>query len=282
MCQWWHGCRVMILIRTTEFTQSTADLVRTLTEASGRDVAILADERTRRVDTGNVAKVSLTDKACQEIGLFTPDDFAWRCGDYGFYLARRQFPDVESFWIVENDVMISVPELFFRWTDAQPQIDLLAAYLKPANSDWWWYGSAASRDAIPHRCLFPLVRLSSVAIDHLERKRVAHSRRLLKRLLWPNDEIFVATTLAHARLKFSDLNSFSADLYDESSYAFDLVLDGDRFTPPANVPRLYHSVLRGQALKAKLERVCNFSRPKPLRERLIRKAVPRLNCLLKW
>lgn len=272
----------MILIRTTAFDQTTADFASTLSKASGREAAILVDERAKTVDTGTFAKVSITVNVCRDIGLFTPDDFTWRCGDYGFYLARRRFPDIQSFWIIETDVLVSGPELFFRCMDAHPHIDLLAANLTPAGLDWWWYGSATSRNATQFRCLFPVVRLSVPAIDYLERTRVAHSRQWRRRVLWPNDEIFVATSLIHAGFTTADLNEFGRQVYDTSSYSYDTVIDGESLNPPPAMPFLYHSVLCGEAARRKGERVRNFSQPLPWRQRAIRKGIPKINSLLRW
>jgi hypothetical protein len=273
---------VMILFRTTSFDGRSAAFLDELATATVRPIVILADERRAPVDTGSFPKVSLTDEACQSIGLFTPKDFAWRCGDYGFYLARRQFPEVKSFWMVESDVRIGNPRDFFALADRSEEPDLLAARLAPADPSWWWHPTVSAADARPYRCFFPLVRLSSRAICVLERKRVRHSQQIARRILWPNDEAFVATTIVQAGLSSSDLKSLNKSLYDDQSFSYEHPIKAENFVSDSAGPKLYHPVLWGDDYADKVRRLKVGLAPKGLAERAIRNTVPVLNSIRPW
>src|ERR1700734_2853839 len=141
----------MILVRTTTLDPETLSFGETLGEASGRPVAFRVDERRGPVASARAApKLSLTDPACKRLGLFCPPDFAWRCGDYGLYLARAAHPNVAYFWMIENDVRVVGGQLerFFAFFDAL-DTDLLAGQLQPATQDRYWSHHASSKDSEP-------------------------------------------------------------------------------------------------------------------------------------
>ena len=273
----------MILVRTTRIDDQVRTLADRLNIASGQIVAMLVDERQAPVPT-ELPKVSLTDAACAKLGLHTPNDFAWRCGDYGFYLARQQFPDEVHYWMIEYDVAISGDAAqFFATCDAHPHVDMLAADVRPATRDWWWRASVAASDARPYRCFFPVVRLSARAVDTLAAKRRDHSRRLLRRLLWPNDESFAATAAMAAGLSIADVNDLGERFYEGDTYSYTNVIDGSRFMPEGAAPRLHHPVLFGDDLARKLRRLKDdHSAPTPLPERVYRKIIATANGAMRW
>lgn len=246
----------MILLRTQEIDNRLEAFAQTLEALSGQMVVYLVDERKGPVEAGARGKVSLTRERCAALGLYCPSDFAWRCGDYGFYLAREQFVDVTHFWMIESDVRIAGrnPRAFFEKFSFADH-DLLCGHLDEAGKDWTWRKAARSRDAQAHMCFFPVVRLSANAIDVLLAKRRAHSRRWSRRALWPNDEVFVGTTLFAAGCRLADLNAGSPAVYEAEEFTFAAVRDGD---VPLDIERevaLLHPVLFGTALERKLQRL---------------------------
>jgi hypothetical protein len=78
-----------------------------LAAASGQEVAFILDGRHPVKTFTPRPKIMLTADACSVLGLYCPSDFGWRCGDYGVYLARQRLPDVEHFWLVEDDIRIA-------------------------------------------------------------------------------------------------------------------------------------------------------------------------------
>ncbi len=218
-------------------------------------VAVAVDETAGVVDVGEHRKISVTAAACRELGLHCPDDFAWRNGDYNLYLARKAFPAARYFWMVEPDVEHSFAsfEQFVALFDRMPDIDLLTSHLLPADREWYWQRTIKDGPVSVHRCFFPLIRISSRAIDLCLKQRQKDRRSLYSRLFWPNDEALVATTVIRAGLKVADLNGAGAPVYTEDSFGYE-PLDGDdgwfRRTPN----QVYHPVLYGDAYRARLAR----------------------------
>lgn len=273
----------MILLRTTGIDERALQFADRLESASNLPVAFLFDGRGgSSLDTSRL-QVALKEQDCSALGLFCPPDFAWRCGDYGFYIARKRFPDAASYWMIEYDVRFGggKPEEFFSFFAEQTSVDLLAAYFQPVErSYWYWEGFARSRDHRPYRCLFPLVRLSPRAVDALLSKRVKHSRQLLRRNLWPNDESFVATTLANGDFTCRDLNDFGQTFYDEQTFSFERPIRGELFAPGHSGIMIYHPVLFGDSYSHKLAALESYKRRQrdPLQMTVARK----LSRYTKW
>lgn len=273
----------MILLRTSRVDATIEALADQFERASGEPVALLVDER------GGVAKterrkISLTRAACKALGLYLPPDFAWSCGDYGFYLARAQFPDETHFWMIEHDVRISgdAARFFAAWR-ARAKVDFVAAQIGPADSDWWWRPTVTAADAAPRRCFFPVVRLSARAIDLLGAKRRQHARRPFRRALWPNDEGFAATTAAAAGLTMADLNDAGERFYDAETFSYTNIIDGAHVAERQTGARLLHPVLAGDDLARKRERMqAETTKTLPLHERACRKLARLANGASKW
>ena len=270
----------MILIRATRLDERTVRFADELGAASGLAVACILDER-HGVQASPFPKVSVTAAACQALGLHCPDDFAWRCGDYGYYLARRQFPDVPMFWMIEYDVRFSgrSPKPFFDFFARFADVDFIAAHFEPASPRWGWYRYAGGRGVEPYRCLFPLTRLSAAAADRLLAKRVAHSRQPWRRFMWPNDESFVATSVHHWGLPSGDINGFGRTFYDPASFSFLNAIDGDSLDD--RELRIYHPVAFGEAYARKVAELRRTEEPEPFSKRL-RKFVGRLLRFCPW
>jgi hypothetical protein len=241
----------VILIRATTLTERTAGLADELARASGLQVGFLLDGRHPvNVETTRPI-VSLTEAACTAHGLLCPPDFAWRCGDYGLYLARSQFPEVSHFWLIEYDVRLAggPAEDFFAAFLRTHEVDFLAAHLRPAEADWDWFAHASGRGVRPHRCLFTVVRLSARALDFLLEGRRRQGQMRQRRKVWPNDEAFVATSLANADFVCRDFNSFGHVFYTPQTNSTTGRFDGDNFHPPPEGVRIYHPVLFGEAFR---------------------------------
>ncbi|MCV0383636.1 MAG: hypothetical protein K5799_09270 [Erythrobacter sp.] len=249
----------MILIRTQHVDRRLHAFSQELAGWSGMAVAFVVDERKGAVAIpGGAAKVSLTETACRDLGLYCPPDFAWRCGDYGLYLARQAFPDRERFWLIESDVRIAgaAPGRFFSVFE-HDAADLLSSYMEPATPDWFWYRAAANRDLGVHKCFFPVCRFSAAAIDRMLTVRQLHGKSWARRHFWPNDEAFVATTLIGENWAHADLNAVGETVYDPAEFHFESVFDGDSDLPTDGPPRLFHPVLFSPALEAKRARLAS-------------------------
>lgn len=224
----------MILLRTTWLDDAIFALMTEWQSRSGVPVAALVDNRRNPPLAPLSNLVPLNDSTFAATGLFCPSDVGWRCGDYGLYVARSQFPDVEHFWLVEDNIRIDgdVPR-FFHFFDERKCVDFLAARLRPADWDYYWWPNAQGRGIIPHRCQFGLIRISAKSLDFLYTKRLDQSSRWNRRLIWPNDEAFVATTLCNSEFSCADLNSFGESFYSDESYRLigDQTLRGECSNP---------------------------------------------------
>ena len=263
----------MILLRTHVFGDRERAMIRRLESVPGHRIAVAADETRGPLDVGRSAKVSVTRAACRRLGLRCTRDFTWRNGDYALYLARRQFPDERFFWLIEPDVdhsFASEAALFERLA-ANEDADLLAPYLSAPVADWWWGQTARPHPTGTRRALFCFVGVSARALDLCLRERRRGRWRLRDRLLWPNDEAFVATEVIHAGLRAIDLNDLGAPLYDRETFGYDVPLDGDAGAFRAVRDRLFHSVLYGEAYRKRMKRVSAPPRRWPLHERARRK-----------
>ncbi len=246
-----------LLIRTTELDDRVLAFADELAAASGYAVAFVVDERKGPVPARGRETLGLTRAGCRALGLFCPADFTWKCGDYGYYLARLRYPDASLFWLIEYDVRFVGPDLpsFFARFDALDDVDLLATDLRPSDNGWYWTDTVRGRGVTPYRCLFPVTRLSVRAVDAALAKRVEQSRRPLRRLLWPNDEAHVATALANGGFMCRDFNDFGRPLYTPETFSFHTPIDGDRLAPVDDTLRMHHPVLFGEAFQRKVKRL---------------------------
>ena len=277
----------MIVVRTDRVDAKLEAFAAELESLSGLPTLFLVDESLGEIDSGGRAKISLTPQACKSLGLYCPKDFAWRCGDYGFYLARTQYPEATNIWMIENDVRLAgtTPKALFEKFDSI-SVDLVTSYLHPAEREWPWRKALKACDARPFRCFFPVVRLSAQAVDLLLEKRRAHSGQWSRRWLWPNDEGFVATTLVNAGTSFMDLNDGEPKIYRPDQFSFAPALDGSLPIESAAPVALFHPVLEGDALLRKRKRLqvrAHRRRNLTWFRRRVREAVlRRLNKQVRW
>jgi len=253
----------MILLRTQQIDPQLAEFADQLAEWSGLPVSYLVDERAGAVAvSGRHGKISLTPESCAALGLYCPPDFAWRCGDYGFYLARKLHPQISQFWMVESDVRIigHRPAAFFEAFASDPA-DLVASYVEPAPDSWPWSRALKCRDRKVFKCFFPVVRLSAKAIDEMHAARRRHARRFSRRAFWANDEGFVATSVIGSGGSWSDLNREGRRFYNEMEFSFDKIIDGDHLPQPSADARLFHPVLSGEAMRLKRQRLAERLQP---------------------
>ena len=241
----------MILVRCTTPDPEIRRWAQALSAASSLPAVFVVDERRGPVDLPPDLKIGLTQLLVEALGLYAPADFAWRCGDYGFYAARQRFPNVARFWLIEHDVRIARDRDFFDALTAADD-DLLAARLESADDNWYWSAFTRARDVRPWRCLFPVVRVSAPLVDHLYRVRRAHSRQFDRRLVWPNDESFTATTAVAGGFRCADFNARLPDAWRADEFTYDTPIRARDFDPARFAGHLVHPVLSEEAYARKL------------------------------
>ncbi|MGI4730532.1 MAG: hypothetical protein ACRYFW_02145 [Janthinobacterium lividum] len=267
----------MILLRTTRVGDRERRFADDLAESSGFPVTYLVDGRRGPVPEESRPLIAVTDEGCARLGLPLVDYYAWRCGDYGLYLARERFPDADFFWLIEGDVRFSrFPATAFFDVMARSDADLLAGYLEPARPDWFWYQHGRGRDVTPYRCLYSTLRASVPLIDTMYQKRARHGRSLARRSLWSNDEVFTATTAVNGDFVALDFNDLDGPWYAPEYYEYKVTLDGDALPDTGERPQLLHSVRYGadlarRAINPPLDQAWHFKGRRKVSRQLIRR-----------
>ncbi len=264
----------LVLLRTHRFDAQAAALAERLCTETDFRVAVVADESRGVVDCGPLPKLSMTEASCRALGLHWQADIGWRCGDYGFYLARAALPAATRVWLIEHDVLLRFDKLadFFGPFDDEPA-DALLCQFRPAHADWYWYHGMRMRRSEVFRCLFPIVRLTDGAIDRLFAARQEASRSVALKFEWPNDEAFVATEAMAAGLACKDLNDCGRVVYDDLSMSYHRPIDGDALTRLPMDGKIYHPVLFGAALAAKQRALQRQEGRDSLRARVTRRVM---------
>jgi hypothetical protein len=245
-----------ILVRTHYADDQVRGFIASLAETSAHPVYALVDESRSAIDFGATPKIALTAGLPAELGLYgEAPKLYWRCGDYGLYAARRALPEVARFWLIEPDVRLNLdrPGQFFERFAADPA-DLIVSHLRPAEPGWDW-GKTIDDGGPVWRCLFPLLRISAGALDHmLDARREAGARFAAggrDPQFWPNDEVFTATTLMRAGLTGRDLNA-EGQVYDPDSFGFWWPLSDRQVREQGREGFAYHPVLNGDRYFQKL------------------------------
>lgn len=251
----------VVLIRSQYFEPAVDRLAHRLSEETGYAVCCVLDERNGATQaSAGIAKIGLTDARIDELGVYRAIDYPWRCGDYPFYLARRSFPSARWFWQIESDVLINFSDAgaFFARFAQDTNIDLLTSYLSKAPPHWGWSRTMAPFLSRVLRCFFPVIRLSAPAIDHLLMRRRELSGFLQQHhgdnstANWPNDEVFVASTLGNGGWLCADLNSHGT-VYTEAGFGYYRAFSEQALKERDDL--LYHPVLRGAAFLRRV-RMC--------------------------
>lgn len=267
----------MILFRTHKFGAEARAFYEQLRAESGLEVVCLVDETRSPVDVSPFPKVSLTRDAFRSHGLLVTSDAAWRCGDYGLYLAMHERPNIEFFWLIEYDVRIKIDgplSKFFLAFDAS-RADLIAPMLTERDPSWWWTPAMQVRNEPVWGCLFPVLRVSSSLLRVAYSARQRQARSPIYRLFWPNDESFLATTAARNSFKMEDLNEFK-HWYSSQTFSFEQPWSGESLSRARPDDLIYHPVLYDEELVKKLGKVAKPSTFSEVMRRRLRKLLRRV------
>ncbi len=232
-----------------------------LRSETGRRVVVVADEQNGSLDIPDIFEVMHTNS--ETLGLYSPEDAAWRCGDYCLYRTFVNFPGFDNYWLIEYDVVINSNNLlnFFNGTAASKSADLITAWFVESSIEWQWHSTISPFSKRVFNCMLQLSRFSNSAL-----KRLFERRKLLSALYiregfpanrWPNDEAFVGAVIGSGNfevVRFAD----HAPLYDTT--------DTFTFTRPTSArwierqlfnDSIYHPVSSGEVF---YQRVLAFFR----------------------
>lgn len=275
-----------LLIRARNAKPATLHLAATMERLSGCEAVLVLDERAGEQPCEGFPKIGLNEPSVTGLGLYCPPDFAWRCGDYGLYQAANRFPDAPWFWLIEDDVRLlgAEPAEFFRFFADLTEVDFLAGGFRGAEPDWYWRVNCGGRDVRPFRCFFPVTRYSQRAMRLLLETRRSQSRSLLRRRLWPNDEGFVATTMANSALRCADINGFGRTFYQDETFAYrdaEAAILDDLKQGELGDARLVHPVRPESELRARSNAIVRQD-TRTFRSRLERRLIAAAVSALPW
>jgi hypothetical protein len=212
----------LLIVRTHRADKASLDAFDRYRSVGNFDVTFCCDEREREVDTGGRAKIGFSDATLAGLGLFPHPHSGWRCGDYFYYVARKNFGQYRYYWMIEPDVWIHTQDLdafFAQFRDNQS--DLLATKFGPRDWKWGWYGTVSPHYKQVYGCVFPISRLSGAAIDFCFNARKTATASMVPEDFrsWPNDEAFVANELVNAGFHCEDLNAPERTVYNLKTFA---------------------------------------------------------------
>ena len=245
----------IILLRTHRFGPREDAFLARLTQDSGWPAYVLADETRARLPVGDWPKISFSFESVRSLGLHWVDDAAWRCGDYGFYLARAAVPQATRFWLIEPDVRAGLPGYATLLADLDAvDADFLAPGLQASERSHFWYPTMRWRSPIVQRCHFAFCALRAGAADIALQERRDLARYWPARIFWPNDETFLASTLARRGARMADLDACGYRVWTPDSFGFFEPQHGESLPMDG---LLHHPVLWGADYEAKAARVKN-------------------------
>lgn len=190
--------RLLVGIRTNKWDFQTFYLA-SYYRSFGLAVVAVVDETQSEVNTGVFPKISMTKAWLQDNHLRIDEPrLGWLCGDYFFYVMRKNYPDYDGYWLVEDDALIihdKLKELLFRCFE-QPT-DFMAMRFNKKSSSWRWTDSVKSLLKVKEveGCMFPMVFASGRFCDKALESRQQLSEKFSNckdlGLLYPNDESFM-------------------------------------------------------------------------------------------
>lgn len=175
----------------------------------------------------------------------------WYNCDYRFYYVKKFLPDFDYYWQFEYDIFCNGPsyQTFFDKYSPQTQDFLILNFRKEQiDGSWWWSKNIGwlYKYSPVYGSLFPIVRLTSAAIDYLYNQRIKQKQlyqniKDAKTNNWPFCELFVPTELVN--------HGFTVFRLEEPQITWDKEYDLNEnrlFEHPDNL--LYHPV-KGQFIE---------------------------------
>ena len=247
--------KVAVLIRTHFYNEALRNLALRITQEAEVEVLFAVDERSQEVSLPDgFKKISLNNRIIEEMAILNVPDSGWRCGDYFLYAARRLHPEYDFFWMIEPDVYLNFQNLseFFGLFELESIVDIIAAEISVPEENWFWrFGMNQLGYTDVMRCFYPLIRISSRAIDYLYecRKSMTEKFKLKSDVLsahhWPNDESVTITFLKEGGFIFKDINDFGVKLYDSKNFRFGWPFSASEVKKYPIDNLLYHPVVAG-------------------------------------
>ena len=212
------------VIRTHKFTEREKLLYEYASKYFGESNTFIACNTSKKniIIPDKYNKVIFNEtKILNDIGLFWHPDWSWRCGDYCYYALYNSLDKYEYIWLCEPDVYFCNDNSidFFKAFENNNN-DFLALRYGKARENSYFFPTSKVLEGVPMICLFGFTRIKTSVIKTLLEKRVELSLSFLNKKFppnqYPNDEIFVSTTLKRMNYnisKIEDYTSFDTRLF---------------------------------------------------------------------
>lgn len=242
-----------IIIRSHYANTQVLELVEVLRRVRPAELVLFTggDSPLAGVD---IPQILLGQELTDKLGILSPPDVGWRCGDYAFYGAYDREPSYDFYWLVEGDVYFSFEDVntFFDHFERRTE-DMLARRVGERTADWsWWYSTMKPYFDRVYGCNYPVVRLSNRAVRFLAQQRrlrtIEHMAASRAATEWPNDEAFTATELIGAGFACADLNACGTDVYTPATSSFGRLHPYAALKDGPNTELFYSSAFSGDRL----------------------------------
>jgi len=182
--------KTLVAIRTHNWGADAQRLCDRLLPALGDRLVVVFHNR--KGQSLPVPGIDIADGWPAGQGLFEPEDWGWRCGDYFLYALRQARPDADFYWLIEPDVhFTSDPAPFFAAFEAVTA-DLMGSDIAPFHERMRFARTLEGKALL--RATFALTRMSGRLIDRLFLARQDQGRAATSARFYPNDELFSYTT----------------------------------------------------------------------------------------
>ena len=204
--------RIRIFIRTHYMDDTIAELFDLWSQVLPGQVAILMDETSRVIDTGDLPKISFDLKALQRQGLPSRPEkrTAWFCGDYVMAALEPHLDPQDFALVVEGDAVPMLHDIqAWRETLARlSQGDIALTNFGLRQESWRWKRNL-ERLYTPDEvigCLIVAFGFTRATANLLTRRRLAIAADLAagRHDQWPHCEAFIATEAERLGLKITD------------------------------------------------------------------------------
>ena len=251
--------RDLVFIRTHAFGENERSLYKTLRLFFPEEaVVVCADESKAQVDTGGIAKISLTrDIASRLAGGDLPEDWGWRMGDLFYARVREVHPDVGRYWLIEPDVHIPPGHVAAILGDlAEIEADYLACDFRDHGHRPFNRALRRIQDVTTYGGVFAFTRASAAAVKRtlaLRQRVTATLGPAPPKVPVPNDEAVMANAVVAAGLTGLNLAEVMPEVFDTAWFSFNPPrLRRAVETADPDLPRVMHPILSIEEIAAKI------------------------------
>lgn len=184
-----------ILIRTYRWDEVN-NLLALYYKEKGANVIFVVDETKNIVNIPSEwSKVSINKDKIKNKFLRYQDDIMWRSGDYCYYFAFDEFPEMERAWLVEDEAIIYSDDfLNFLEKFEMHNIDFYAGKFGKRGNKNYLYKTIDFINRYPYGCIYSISMMTNSYAKFLYKKRVELNNYFIQNNLendkWMNDEYF--------------------------------------------------------------------------------------------